>query len=112
MKKFDDKLAEWFRKYLLYEGPDTFFKLTFSLIGIILFFCVWIMLKLVRFILAEILESLVEMVCCFFEWEFVNYLHPENRPLYSNFLRDCSEGGWLLYRGPFGLTRVKRSACR
>jgi hypothetical protein len=57
--------------------------------------------------------SITEFMAAPFEWKFVKYLDgQEERARYSRWFRNCRCGGWMLYKGPFGITRVTRSACR
>lgn len=77
-------------------------------------FCIIVPLCLMIFMIRElIILPVIDTLCMPFNWEFSHYLRDQQeRARYTTWWRDCSEGGWLLYVGPFGITRIVRSVCR
>lgn len=74
---------------------------------------IWIPCKIFTLCYGAVHAIAASVVCAPFTWHFDRYLDSmEERQKYSRWWRDCTQGGWLVYRGPFGIELIRRSACR
>jgi uncharacterized membrane protein YfhO len=97
-------------KWLLDIKPyDSGWKVTFLILSFVVLVIPYF---IVRAIYGMFYEFFAMVLCMPFNWEFSHYLQGEERVKYTTWWRDCTEGGWRVFVGPFGITRIVRSVCR